>query len=95
MRNPPEQWSADEIDILADSWAKGMDMCVIAQRLGRTRDSVRGAIARHRLGRRGGARARRCMTCLKLFQPDHRFNRICPRCKQSDEWRSGSDLRQL
>ena len=85
------KWTAAEIAKLCDWWATGYTIPQIASRLHRSRASVSGAIERNRLGRHGGARARRCLTCARLFQPAHRFNRICDGCKETDEWRSGND----
>ncbi|MDE0254118.1 MAG: hypothetical protein OYG32_04915 [Rhodospirillaceae bacterium] len=90
-RPAPRKWTAGEIRRLCDLWSRGESVKAIASRLHRSRKSVRAAARRHRLGERGGPRAVACMTCARLFSPEHRFNRICPDCKSGDDWRSGGD----
>lgn len=85
------KWTSGEVVKLCGWWAEGLTVARIASRLHRSRASVAGAIERNRLGKRGGPRAVRCLTCSKLFQPKHRFNRICDLCKDTEEWRSGND----
>ena len=84
-------WSGPEIQTLSRLWAEGLPLETISMQLGRSPGSVRGAAQRHQLGKRGGPKARNCLCCRGLFQPEHRFNRICPRCKQRPEWNSGQD----
>ena len=84
-------WSTTEIRTLSRLWAEGLSLETISGRLGRSPGSVRGAAQRHQLGRRGGPEARNCLWCSGLFQPEHRHNRVCPRCKLRPEWSSGQD----
>jgi hypothetical protein len=41
-----------------------------------------------RQGKQGG-RKRRCLMCRQLFASDGTHNRVCRRCKRSQQWRDG------
>ena len=34
---------------------------------------------------------RRCLRCAAVFQSEGAHHRICDRCKESDDWRTGTD----
>ena len=90
-RRKQRKWTSDEVLRLCDWWAEGLTIARIASRLHRSRASVAGAIERNRLGECGGARAIPCLTCGRLFQPKHKFNKICASCKGTEDWQSGND----
>lgn len=37
-----------------------------------------------------GLPRRRCLTCARGFQPEHRTNFVCPTCKGSGAWQMGA-----
>ena len=88
-------WTSAEIKTLCRLWAKGKAADEIGKALGRSAGSVRGAAQRHQLGRPGGMPAANCLKCGGLYSPESRFNRICGRCKQQQDWHSGQDLCEI
>ena len=95
-------WSEAEILALTGYFEAAMPMIRIAAHLGRSKRSV--AVKACRLGLTRRCRKsvqsdpatprctiRRCLNCEDLFYSEGKGNRICMRCKNSDDWQSGGD----
>ena len=87
-------------------WKRGTPapaaLATAAAEMGRTVSSLKnmahslGASARRAAGSKPGRRVvptqpRRCLRCGTVFPSEGAHHRVCDRCKESDDWQTGTD----
>ncbi len=63
----------------------------IAVLLGRSENSVKSYMRRHKLRRWPAAKSRNCLNCGRVFTVRYKFNYLCPRCKLDPSWTTLAD----
>jgi hypothetical protein len=81
-------WTDEEIERMQAMHADKMNQREIAKALGRTISAVKAKLDHlKQLAEKPPPPEplplRPCMTCHRKFVPEHRFNRICPLCKDT------------
>ena len=93
--NMATKWSQTEDDFIFDQREAGSAWDWIAERLiGRTKAQVYNRYNTIRMRRPDmeqskDRKPRKCLSCGKSFDSDHRGNRVCPPCKNTVGWQAG------